>query len=65
MRKFKAMVVEYQDGVEVGYRKYKSLEKAWMDAERKNTTDPACLAKHRYFKVVEIKRQKNAMDYIA
>jgi hypothetical protein len=44
MRKFKAMVVEYQDGVEVGHRKYKSLEKAWMDAERKNTTDPTCLA---------------------
>lgn len=65
MKKFKAMVVEYKDGVEVGHRRYKSLEKAWMDAENKNATDPACIAKHRYFKVVELKRKKDAMDSIA
>jgi hypothetical protein len=65
MRRVKAIVVEYKDGIEVGHRKYKSLEKAWMDAERKNTTDPLCLAKHHYFKVVEVKRKKDAMDYIA
>lgn len=65
MKKFKAMVVEYKDGVEVEYCRYKSLEKAWMDAERKNTSDPACLAKHRYFKVVELKKKKDAMDSIA
>ena len=65
MKKFKAMVVEYKDGVEVGHRRYKSLEKAWMDAERKNTSDPECIAKHRYFQVIEIKRIKDAMGYIA
>lgn len=64
MKKFKAIVVEYKDGLEVGHRKYKSLEKAWMDAEKKNTTDPECITKHRYFQVVEIKRKKDTMDSI-
>ena len=64
MKKFKAMVVEYKDGVEVGHRRYKSLEKAWMDAERKNTTDPACISKHRFYKVVEVKRKRDTMDSI-
>ena len=65
MKKFKAVVVEYRDGIEVGHRKYKSIEKAWMDAESKNTTDPECISKHRYFQVVEIKRKKDAMEHIA
>lgn len=65
MKKFKAMVVEYKDGLEVGHHRYKSLEKAWMNAEKKNTTDPECIAKHRYFQVVEIKRKKDAIDSIA
>ena len=65
MKKFKAIVVECRDGVEVGYRKYKYLEKAWMDAELKNTTDPECLSKHRHFRVVELKKNKEAMNSIA
>ena len=65
MKKFKAVVVEYKDGIEVGHRKYKSIEKAWMDAESKNTIDPECISKHRYFQVVEIKRKKDAMEHIA
>lgn len=65
MRKIKAVVVEYNNGVETGHTNYKSIEKAWMDAETKNTTDPACLAKHRYFKVVQIKKKKkDTMDSI-
>ena len=65
MKKFKAMVIEYNNGIETGHRKYKSLPKAWMDAETKNLTDPECIAKHRYFKVVELKRKQDAMDFIA
>ena len=65
MKKFKAMVIEYKDGIEVGHRKYKSLEKAWMDAERKNTSDPECISKHRFFKAVKVERKKDAMDSIA
>ena len=59
------MVIEYNKGVETGHVKYKSLSKAWMDAEHKNTTDPKCIQKLRYFQVVEIKRKKDAMDDIA
>ena len=65
MKKFKAIVIECRDGVEVGHRRYKSLEKAWMDAELKNTTDPECLSKHRHFRVVELKKNKEAMNSIA
>jgi hypothetical protein len=36
-----------------------------MAAEKMNTTDPECISKHRYFQVVEVKKDKNAMDYIA
>ena len=64
MRRFKAVVVEYNKGIETGHRKYKSLAQAWMDAEYKNTTDPLCIQKLRYFKVIEIKKNKDAMDSI-
>jgi len=64
MKKVKAIVIEYNDGVETGHRKYKSLEKAWMDAETKNMTDPECISKHRFFKAVKVERKKDAMDSI-
>lgn len=64
MKKVRAIVVEYNDGVETGHRKYKSLEKAWTDAETKNTTDPSCISKHRFYKVVEVKRKRDTMDSI-
>lgn len=65
MKNIKAIVIEYKDGSEVGRQKYKSLAKAWMAAEKMNTTDPECISKHRYFQVVEVNKGKNAMDYIA
>jgi hypothetical protein len=65
MKNIKAIVIEYKDGSEVGRQRYKSLAKAWMAAEKMNTTDPECISKHRYFQVVEVKKDKNAMDYIA
>ena len=65
MRRCKAIVIEYNRGVETGHVKYKSLTKAWMDAETKNTTDPLCIQKLRHFQVVQIKRKKDAMDFIA
>lgn len=64
MKRVKAIVVEYNDGIETGHRKYKSVEKAWTDAETKNTTDPACISKHRFYKVVEVKRKRDTMDSI-
>ena len=65
MKNIKAIVIEYKDGSEVGRQRYKSLAKAWMAAEKMNTTDPECISKHRYFQVVEVNKDKNAMDYIA
>ena len=64
MRKFKAVVIEYNDGEETSRTKYRSIEKAWTEAEEKNTTDPLCVSKHRFYKVVELKRKKDAMDSI-
>ncbi len=64
MKKYKAVVIEYNKGVETGHRKYKSVEKAWMDAERKNTTDPLCIQKLRYCQVVQLKRTKDSMNFI-
>lgn len=58
MKKVKAIVVEYNNGVETGHRKYKSLTEAWMDAERKNTTDPLCLKRQRFFRVIDIRKEK-------
>ena len=40
MKKVRAIVVEYNKGVETGHIKYKSLTKAWMDAERKTLWIP-------------------------
>lgn len=65
MKKVRAIVVEYNRGVETGYRKYKSLEKAWMDAEKKNTTDPMCIQKLRFYKVTKVTKKENAVDNIA
>lgn len=65
MKNIKAIVIEYKDGSEVGRHRYKSLAKAWIEAEKMNTTDPECISNHRYFQVVEVKKDKNAMDYIA
>ena len=65
MKKVRAIVVEYNKGVETGHIKYKSLTKAWMDAERKNTTDPMCIQKLRFYKVIKVTKKENAMDNIA
>lgn len=65
MKKVKAIVVEYNKGIETGHRKYTSLQKAWLEAEEKNATDPMCIKKLRFFKVIEVKRNKSAMDSIA
>lgn len=65
MKKVRAIVVEYNKGVETGHIKYKSLTKAWMDAERKNTTDPLCIQKLRFYKVIKVAKKENAMDNIA
>ena len=64
MKKCKAIVIEYNKGVEIGHRKYKSLAKAWTDAEYKNTTDPLCIQKLRYFQVVQINKVKDSMNFI-
>ena len=65
MKKPKAVVVEYNRGVETGRQKYRSIEKAWMDAERNNITDPLCIQGLRFFKVEKIKSKRNAIDSIA
>ena len=64
MKRTKAVVVEYNNGVEMSKKKYKSIEKAWMDAEYKNITDPLCIEKLRFFKVERVK-SKTAIDNIA
>ena len=63
MKNIKAIVIEYKDGSEVGRQRYKSLAKAWMAAEKMNTTDPECISKHRYFQVLEVKYNIELLGY--
>lgn len=61
MKKVKAVVIEFRNCQEVGHRKYKSIEKAFMDAERKNITDPLCLEGKRFFKTEVIKKTETLL----